>query len=62
MNCWPEERQWFGLREAGSAINYRQSTSRFPNLLVYDLDLFIDHFASEAVNLQHVPSSVARLL
>ncbi len=37
--------QWFGLREAGSAINYRQSTSGFPNLLVNNLDLFVDDLA-----------------
>ena len=42
--------QWFGLRKAGSAINYRQSTSGFPNLLVYDLDLLVDHSTGETID------------
>ena len=42
--------QWFGLRKAGSAINYRQSTSGFPNLLVDDLDLFVDDLAGETID------------
>jgi len=45
-----DERQCFGLRKAGSAINYRQSTSGFPNLLVYDLDLFVDDLAGETID------------
>src|SRR5882724_91827 len=45
--------QWFGLREGGSAFNYRQSTSGFPNLLVHDLDLLVDHLAGETVD-RHV--------
>jgi hypothetical protein len=36
--------------ERESAISYQRSTISFPNLLVYDLDLLIDHLIGEPVN------------
>jgi hypothetical protein len=39
-----------GLPEARSAINYYPSAISLLNLLVYDLDLLVEHFPSKPVN------------
>ena len=51
--------QWFGLREGGSAINYRQSTSGFPALLLHDLDLLVEHSAGKPINRHVYPVMLA---